>query len=67
MAAREAGWDPNDWAKSIQPSLVDVLAEIMLATGLSISTASGVRTGKRVPHPRHWSTLAEVARVQRSK
>ena len=47
--------------RSIQPGLANVpLSEITAGTGLSITTASGARTGKRVPHPRHWNALAHV-------
>jgi hypothetical protein len=37
------------------------LAEIMAATGLSKSTASQIRSGRVIPHARHWSALSELA------
>jgi CRISPR-associated protein Cas1 len=37
------------------------LTEIMAATGLSKSTASQIRSGRTVPHVRHWPALAELA------
>jgi len=39
------------------------LAEIMAATGLAKSSASQVRSGRTVPHVRHWSALARLAGV----
>jgi len=37
------------------------LTEIAKATGMSTSSASKVRAGRRVPHPRHWEALAQLA------
>jgi hypothetical protein len=37
------------------------LAEIGAATGLSLAACSRVRAGARVPHPRHWEALRELA------
>lgn len=62
-AAHQQGWDPSDWEKTIQPGLANVsLAKIMDATGLGPASASGARTGKLVPHPRHWTALADLVR-----
>jgi hypothetical protein len=48
----------------IRDALVDVkLMDIVAATGLSKSMASQVRSGRAVPHVRHWATLARVAGV----
>ncbi|MGA8097826.1 MAG: hypothetical protein WB810_04100, partial [Candidatus Cybelea sp.] len=33
------------------------LAEIAAATGLSLAACSRIRSGARVPHPRHWRSL----------
>jgi len=37
------------------------LTEIAKATGMSTSNAAKVRSGKRVPHPRHWDGLRTLA------
>jgi CRISPR-associated endonuclease Cas1 len=37
------------------------LADIRAATGLSKSMASQIRSGRVVPHVRHWGALAELA------
>jgi CRISPR-associated protein Cas1 len=36
------------------------LKEIAAATGLSLVACSRIRAGTRVPHPRHWETLAAL-------
>jgi CRISPR-associated endonuclease Cas1 len=41
------------------------LTEIMAATELSKSTASQIRSGRTVPHVRHWPALAELAGLPR--
>jgi hypothetical protein len=56
----EAG-DPTDYEERILPGLRDVpLMRIVEATGLSLSYASLVRQGRRVPHPRWWSRLSQT-------
>jgi hypothetical protein len=46
----------------IRDGLVGVpLAEIVAATGLAKSSASQVRSGRVVPHVRHWSALSALA------
>jgi hypothetical protein len=58
-AARRASWEPEDWEKVIKPALAKAsLSQIMAAISLSLTTASGIRTGKRVAHPRNWGALA---------
>jgi CRISPR-associated endonuclease Cas1 len=39
------------------------LSEIASAIGVSIPYASGIRRGRRQPHPRHWEALAELVDV----
>jgi CRISPR-associated endonuclease Cas1 len=66
-------WRPSDqpaWLneEAYRTKIQPVLAEITvpaIATALDISRpyATDVRTGKRVPHPRHWVTLARLAGV----
>ena len=66
VAKRE--WKPSDlpewlnekvYCEKIQPQLV-ALTVAAIASALEISKpyATDIRAGKRVPHPRHWKTLA---------
>lgn len=51
----------DDYATKILPGLRDVpLAAVQLATGLSISAASRIRSGKLQPHVRHWAALGQL-------
>jgi hypothetical protein len=36
------------------------LKELAAATGLSLVACSRIRSGARVPHPRHWETLLDL-------
>lgn len=40
------------------------LAAIMAATGLSRQLAADIRSGRHVPHPRHFAALAKLAGVE---
>jgi CRISPR-associated endonuclease Cas1 len=72
--AEQAVWDAKhdgeehdpEWFRSqVLPGLITVtLVAIAHATGMSTSSASKVRAGRRIPHPRHWPTLALLAGVQ---
>jgi CRISPR-associated endonuclease Cas1 len=54
--------DPEWFMREVLPGLQTApLGEIALATGMSLSTASKVRGGRRVPHPRHWKTLEALS------
>ena len=56
--------DPAWFASVVVPGLATVtLPSIAKATGMSTSAATKVRSGRRVPHPRHWPALAELAGV----
>jgi CRISPR-associated endonuclease Cas1 len=56
--------DENAYAKQIQPHLGDVtISTIALTLGVSLPYASGIRAGKRRPHPRHWLSLAKLAGI----
>lgn len=58
--------DPNWFRSHVLPGLAEIsLPKIAQATGISISTASKIRAGRRVPHPRHWEALAILARRER--
>lgn len=50
--------DPERFKSEVLPGLASVtLSRIAEATGMSISAASKVRAGRRIPHPRHWRAL----------
>jgi len=55
--------DPATWW-NIQPRLAGLpLSELAAATGLSIAACSKIRSGKLVPHVRHWEALAALRSV----
>lgn len=63
VAARAdgGGWTIESYANVIFPALGAIeLAAIMTATGMSRSSASSIRSGRRRPHPRHWPALAAL-------
>ena len=50
--------DPEVYRREIVPGLEGVtLSQIMDACGVAKSTASTIRSGRRVPMERHWETL----------
>jgi CRISPR-associated endonuclease Cas1 len=52
--------NPAWFTQKVLPGLQGVsLTTIAKATGMSTSSASKVRAGRRVPHPRHWEALGE--------
>ncbi len=52
----------DHYPTTILPGLRDVpLAAVQRATGLSISAASRIRSGKLQPHVRHWPALRQLA------
>ena len=71
-AARRA-WKPSDlpewlnekvYREKIQPKLATVtIRSIMEALQVSKPYAADIRSGKRVPHPRHWETLAKLVDI----
>ena len=72
-AAAKAAWQLSelpDWlseggyGREIQPKLKTVaLSVIATRLGISIPYAADVRSGRRVPHPRHWQTLAQLVGI----
>ena len=70
-AAALRAWRPSDqpawldeptYREKIQPRLAGVtVPAIRAALGVSKPYATNVRTGRRIPHPRHWLALARVA------
>lgn len=64
-----AGWqptpgvrdDPEYFRNELLPGLQErPIGALVNATGLSPHYCSLIRLGKRVPHPRHWNSLAEI-------
>jgi hypothetical protein len=55
--------DPELFAREILPSLQGVpLSALVRATGLTYGYLSQIRSGKRVPHMRHWTAFRESIR-----
>lgn len=53
--------DPNLFMTEILPGLAEVTtSEIAAATGLSRNFAATIKSGKHIPHPRHWSVLRNL-------
>lgn len=62
--SRENPERPSDevFVEQILTGLQSVrLREMVRVTGLSLDYCSKIRRGQKVPHPRHWSALAELA------
>jgi hypothetical protein len=54
--------DPEWYRSEIQPRILGLpIREITDATGLSRASASRIRRGLIVPHPRHWKALSSLA------
>jgi len=74
--AAKRRWQPTElpawlnegiYRKKIQPRLWSITVPVIAsALGISESYAADVRKGRRVPHPRHWPTLAELVGVSES-
>jgi CRISPR-associated endonuclease Cas1 len=72
--SEQSAWDAShggqeadaQWFKSaILPGLAKLpLSAIAETTGMSTSSASKVRAGRRTPHPRHWAALADLIEVK---
>jgi CRISPR-associated endonuclease Cas1 len=56
------GLDEKAYVERLQPHLRKITAAV-IASALRVSEpyASDIRSGRRVPHPRHWQTLARLA------
>jgi CRISPR-associated protein Cas1 len=59
------GWLTRDvYVKRIVPALMGIPKfRIRSTLGVSEPYSSDIRAGKRIPHPRHWQALAELAGV----
>ena len=72
-AAALAAWQPTElpeWLNEdayrtrIQPALAGItVPAIATELGVSIPYATDIRRGRRIPHPRHWLTLAKLVGV----
>jgi CRISPR-associated endonuclease Cas1 len=70
-AAALRAWRPSDepawlteetYMRKIQPRLAALtVTAIRAALGVSKGYATNIRSGKRLPHPRHWQPLAQLA------
>jgi hypothetical protein len=62
-AREHPGQRDEAWFKrEIAPKLdAFSLKDIGKATGLSLAACSRIRAGAKVPHPRHWEALRELA------
>ena len=75
-AARRA-WKPSDlpewlneefYREKIQPKLATVtIRSIMEALQVSKPYAADIRSGKKLPHPRHWLTLVRLVGLRRTE
>jgi len=51
------------YIEQIQPRLAGISASVLAsALGVSLPYAVDIRSGRRLPHPRHWAKLAQLAR-----
>jgi hypothetical protein len=56
--------DLNTYQKKVQPLLIRVIVpKIMSALRVSEPYGLRIRSGGCIPHPRHWSTLAQLVNV----
>jgi hypothetical protein len=72
-ATAKASWNPSDlpvwlneatYRREIQPRLKEIPLSVLAPTlAISIPYAVDIRKGRRVPHSRHWKTLAELVNL----
>jgi hypothetical protein len=72
--AKKASWQASElpiwltrdfFLHEIQPKLKGITLSIIASKlGISLAYAVEVRSRRRVPHPRHWQTLAQLATKQ---
>jgi hypothetical protein len=58
-------WLNNEaYLERIQPALAGITCSaIASALGVSVPYAASIRSGRRIPHPRHWERLAGVVEI----
>ncbi|MFZ0865729.1 MAG: CRISPR-associated endonuclease Cas1 [Candidatus Sulfotelmatobacter sp.] len=72
-ALAKKAWQPSSlpawlteevYANEIQPLLAGIANPVIIsALGVSVTYSVAIRAGRRRPHPRHWSKLAELVGV----
>jgi CRISPR-associated endonuclease Cas1 len=65
--SKELDWlDRKTYMNMIQPRLAGVtISALQSALGISEPYAAFIRSGSRVPHPRHWKSLAQLVGFSR--
>ncbi|HVA90464.1 MAG TPA: CRISPR-associated endonuclease Cas1, partial [Chloroflexota bacterium] len=61
-AAAERIPDPSEFAPILKAIQAASVAKLMRATGLSRTYCEQIKSGRKVPHPRHWGVLLEGGR-----
>jgi hypothetical protein len=59
-AGEITGWgnQPSTYRRLVQPHISELSARrLAQATGLSPGYCAQIRSGNRIPHPRHWAAL----------
>jgi CRISPR-associated endonuclease Cas1 len=57
-AQRDGAWFKREIGPKLQAYPLKAIAR---ATGLSLTACSRIRSGAKIPHPRHWATLEKLA------
>lgn len=58
--------DRDAFLRDVLPLILDVpVSALSAATGLSKSHCAKIRCGQKVPHPRHWQVIADLAAQRR--
>lgn len=66
LSAKHPAWLTTEaYTERILPRLADIRRTVIVST-LNVSSpyAASIRAGRRIPHPRHWLALAELAGVE---
>jgi hypothetical protein len=58
LAQRDGAWFKCEIGPKLQAYPLKAIAR---ATGLSLTACSRIRSGTKIPHPRHWATLQKLA------
>jgi hypothetical protein len=63
------GWLNEElYKQEIQPRLKAITLSVLASKlNISIPYALDIRSGRRVPHPRHWQTLGQLAGIKNRK
>jgi CRISPR-associated endonuclease Cas1 len=65
QASEVPSWHTRDFfLREIQPKLKGITLSAMASNlGISLSYAVDIRSSRRIPHPRHWQTLAQLVGI----